>query len=124
MADLHSRFRGLGATRSGTDHFLKQRLTALANIPLVLFFLFVIVTHAHADYETMRAFLRHTLVSAALLALLGSAIWHMRLGMQVIIEDYIHHEALKLFALAANLLFSLGVGLICILAVFRILFDL
>ena len=105
---------------SGTGHFWKQRLTALANIPLALFFLFVVITHANADYATMREFLGNTMVSAALLAFLVSALWHMCLGMQIVIEDYIHGAAMKLFALALNLLFSLGIGLLCVLAAFRI----
>ena len=107
-------------THDGTGHFLRQRLTALANIPLGLFFLFVAVTHAGADYETARAFLARPWVTAALLAFLGSAIWHMYLGMQTIIEDYVHHDACKPFAVGANLLFCVGVGLVCLLSALRI----
>ena len=103
-----------------TGHFLKQRLTALANIPLVLFFLYVAVAYAGADYETMRAFLGNTLVSAALLGFIVSALWHMYLGMQIVIEDYIHGEALKLFMLALNFLFCLGAGLVSVLSALRI----
>lgn len=107
-------------THDGTGHFLRQRLTALANIPLGLFFLFVVVAYAGADYETARAFLSRPWVSAAMLAFLGSALWHMYLGMQTIIEDYVHHDACKLLAVAANLLFCVGVGLVCLLSALRI----
>ncbi|MCY4035765.1 MAG: succinate dehydrogenase, hydrophobic membrane anchor protein [Hyphomicrobiales bacterium] len=103
-----------------TAHFLKQRLTALANIPLALFFLYALMTHAGADYETMRAFLSNPLVSAALLGFIVSALWHMYLGMQIIIEDYIHGEALKLFVLALNFLFCLSVGFVSVLSALRI----
>ena len=115
--------RPAGKDAHSTAHFRRQRLTALANIPLVLFFLFVIITRAGADHETMHAFLAQVPVAAALLALLASALWHMHLGMQTIIEDYVHHDALKFFALALNLLFPLGIGLLCVLSVLRIFLN-
>ena len=104
----------------GTGHFLRQRLTALANIPLVLFFLFVVATRGRADHAAMLDFLSHPLAAAALLAFLVSVLWHMHLGMQTVIEDYVHHDALKPLALAANLLFCLGVGLACLLSTARL----
>jgi succinate dehydrogenase / fumarate reductase membrane anchor subunit len=88
-----SRVKGLGSAKKGTEHFWLQRVTAIANIPLTFFLVIAIVTHLNADYATMRAFLAQPVVSIVMLLLIGSTVWHMRLGMQVVIEDYVHGEA-------------------------------
>jgi succinate dehydrogenase / fumarate reductase membrane anchor subunit len=85
-----SRARGLGSAKKGTHHFWMQRVTALANIPLTLFLVAALVVHAGADYQTMTAFLGNPFVGVVMLLLVVSAIYHMRLGLQVVIEDYIH----------------------------------
>ena len=88
-----SRARGLGSAQKGTEHFWLQRVTALANIPLTLFLVGALVVHACAGDATMVAFLGNPLVGVVMLLLIISAIYHMRLGLQVVIEDYIHGEA-------------------------------
>jgi succinate dehydrogenase / fumarate reductase, membrane anchor subunit len=94
--------RGLGAAKSGTEHFWHQRVTALANVPIVLFMIWFIVSHLGAARADVVASLRNPLVAIILLLGLASVFWHMRLGMQVIIEDYMHSHSRKLAALIAN----------------------
>lgn len=115
-----SRVRGLGSAKKGTHHFWMQRVTALSNIPLTLFLVGALVVHAGADYATMTAFLSNPLVGVVMLLLIGSATYHMKLGLQVVIEDYIHGEASKLLALIANQFFALTVAVACTLAVLKL----
>jgi succinate dehydrogenase / fumarate reductase membrane anchor subunit len=120
MATPLSRVRGLGSARKGTETFWRQRLTALANIPLVIFLIWSIVTHIGADYATVKAFLAQPLVAAAFLALLISAAIHMRIGLKEIVEDYVHGEGAKLAAIVLVTFFAVGVGLVSALALIKI----
>jgi succinate dehydrogenase / fumarate reductase membrane anchor subunit len=119
MATPLARVRGLGSARKGTETFWRQRLTAIANIPLVIFLILAIVTHIGADYEQVRAYLAQPLVALALLALVISASIHMRIGLKEIIEDYVHGGA-KLIAILAATFFSFGAGLACVAAILKI----
>ena len=123
MSDMRtplSRVRGLGSAKKGTEHFWMQRVTALANIPLTLFLVGALVVHAGSDYTTMTAFLGHPVIGVIMLLLILSATHHMRLGLQVVIEDYIHGEASKLLALIANQFFALTIAVACALAVIKL----
>jgi len=115
-----ARVRGLGSAKKGTEHFWLQRITAIANIPLTVFLVATLVVHAGADYQTMRAFLAQPIVSIVFLLLIASAVWHMRLGLQVVIEDYVSSEGRKLLAIMANNFASIIVAVTCALAVLRI----
>lgn len=114
------RVRGLGSAKKGTGHFFMQRVTALANIPLTLFLVGALVVHAGADYTTMTAFLGNPLVGVVMLLLIVSATYHMKLGLQVVIEDYVHGEATKLLAIIANQFFALTIAVACSLAVLKL----
>lgn len=115
-----SRARGLGSAKKGTEHFWMQRVTAIANIPLVLFFIFSLVTHIGADHAAMVAFLGTPWISVIMLLLILSAVWHMRLGLQVVIEDYVHGEAAKLLAIMGNNFFATAIGAASALAMLKI----
>jgi len=115
-----SKARGLGSAREGTMHFWRQRVTAVSNIVLVIYVLLVLVKYAGSDYVTVRAALRNPLVAIPLLLLVVSGIIHMRLGMQTIIEDYIHSEGRKIAALMASTFFAIVIGLTCAYSVMRI----
>lgn len=115
-----ARVRGLGSAKKGTEHFFMQRVTALANIPLTLFLVGALVVHAGADYTTMTAFLGNPLVGVVMLLLIVSACYHMKLGLQVVIEDYVHGEATKLLAIIANQFFALTIAVACSLAVLKL----
>ena len=115
--------RGLGSAKSGTDHFWLQRMTAVANIVLVVIVLAQIARLAGGDYATVKAALQSPLLSLPLLLLVLSGMVHMRLGMQTIIEDYFHTEGRKVILLMLNTFFVILVGLTCVYAVAKLSFG-
>ena len=118
-----SRVRGLGSAREGTSHFVRQRLTALANVPLIIAFVLILLTVQGAGYQGTIDALSSPFVALIMLAVVLSAVIHMRLGMQVIIEDYIHTEGLKMLLLAANTIFAAAIGLMSVYALLKIAFG-
>jgi succinate dehydrogenase / fumarate reductase membrane anchor subunit len=118
-----ARVRGLGSARSGVEHWWRQRLTAIAGIPLVILLVFWAVSLSGADYKTTIAAIRSPWVGLGLVLAIATLAWHMQLGMQVIIEDYIHTDRTKYLALIANTFFSVAVALAGIYAVLRIGFG-
>lgn len=123
MRDMRTplnRVRGLGSARTGTRDFLVQRLTAAANVPLVLFLVASLVALTGADYATVRGYLSNSWVAIPMLLLVVCGTWHMRIGMQVILEDYIHKDGPKLVSLALNNFFSAVVAVAGIYAVLKI----
>lgn len=115
-----AKVRGLGAAREGTRHFWRQRLTAIANIPLSLIAVWLILGVAGESRETVAAALSRPFVAVCMLALCVSVPMHMRLGMQVIIEDYVHGEFAKIALLVLNTLFCAAVGLLGAVAILKL----
>lgn len=118
-----ARVRGLGSARQGADHFWRQRLTAVANIFLVLFLVWLLATLAGEDFSTVKGALARPHIAIPLLLLVLSGLVHMRLGMQTIIEDYIHSEGSKVIVLMLNSFFVIAVGLVCVFAVLKLSFG-
>jgi len=117
------RARGLGSAKDGTGHFWAQRMTALALAPLAILFLVVVISLSGSGYDNVRATLGSPLIAIFILMFVLTGLYHMKLGMQVIIEDYIHSEGLKVLALVGNVFFAVFIGLACIFAVLKISFG-
>jgi len=118
-----AKVQGLGSAKEGTQQFLQQRLTAVANLVLVCFAIWLLATLAGADYAAVRSILSLATYAIALLLLVLSWVVHMRIGMQTIIEDYVHSEGRKALALMLNSFFTVAVGLTCAYAVLKLSFG-
>jgi succinate dehydrogenase / fumarate reductase membrane anchor subunit len=90
------RARGLGSAKSGFDHWWAQRLSAIALVPLTLWFVAGIVSLAGAEHEVVIDWLSRPWVTIAMVLLIVATFYHTALGLQVVIEDYVHHEGAKL----------------------------
>lgn len=111
-----ARARGLGSAKDGVGHWWAQRVSALALIPLTIWFVYSLLSHAGGGHEAVVAWLSSPLVTVPLTLYLGAIFYHSQLGLQVVVEDYVHSEWLKLstliilqflnIALAASAIFA------------------
>ncbi len=115
--------RGLGAAHSGTEHFLMQRVTAVANVPLVIFILYFVISHLGAPRAAVLESLKNPLAAIALSLSIISITWHMKLGLQMVIEDYIHGHGTKMAALLANLFYASALAAIGLYAILKMSFG-
>lgn len=106
------RVRGLGSAKDGTHHWWMQRVTAVAMLPLGVWFTVKVVRLAHADWETAVTAFASPLTTALTLLLIGAGFYHLKLGLQVVIEDYVHHKPTEVFLQLAQTFFCALVGLI------------
>ncbi len=114
------RVLGLGSAKSGTHHFIVQRITAVALIPLVLWSIWLALMLLHADYSHAHALLQQPLNAVLMIAFVIALFWHAQLGVQVVIEDYVHTRWREIaLQLTVKFLCVLG-ALACALAVLRI----
>ena len=120
MATPLKKVRGLGAAHGGTETFWRQRLSALANIPLTIFLIYSIVSHIGADYGTVKAYFARPIVAALMLALVISAAIHMRIGLKEIIADYVHGDGAKIAAIVFTNFFAAGLVVAAGLAILKI----
>jgi succinate dehydrogenase / fumarate reductase, membrane anchor subunit len=112
--------RHLGSAHGGTHHVMHMRFTAYALLPLTISFVWIVLGLIGKDYNTVRAELSHPCPAIITLLFLLTGIYHMKLGMQTIIEDYVHGESSKHWSLWANTFFCYVIGLSCVYAVLRI----
>ncbi len=126
MADMRtplSRVRGLGSAKEGTDHFWRQRVTAVANVPLLLFFVVMVIGLQGASHARFVDVMGSPLVAVLMLLVIISATIHMRLGMQIVIEDYVSNEGAKIVALLANTFFTILIAAASIFAILKMSFG-
>jgi succinate dehydrogenase / fumarate reductase membrane anchor subunit len=123
MSTPLARVRGLGSAKSGTRAFWRQRLTAVANVPLSIAFVVIVVSLLGRNHAAVVQILGSPLIAVIMLLFIFSITTHMRIGMQVIIEDYVHDEGAKLLLLMANTFFTVAVGLAAAFAVLMLSFK-
>jgi succinate dehydrogenase / fumarate reductase membrane anchor subunit len=117
------RVKGLGTAGEGTEHWWRQRLTAIALVPLALFFVFTFARNLGADFETVRASYASPFNAMVAILFILVGFYHLQLGLQVVIEDYIHGNAARTAALVANKLLTWAAALTGVFAVARIAFS-
>ena len=118
-----ARVRGLGSAKDGTGHWWAQRLTALALIPLTVWFCVSVIALTGADYAAVAAWVASPVVAGLLILLVAAVFYHAVLGLQVVIEDYVHHEGSKLALLLAVKALAIVLALSGILSVLTLLFT-
>ncbi len=118
-----ARVRHLGPAHSGTGHWWAQRVTAIALVPLTLWFVIAVIGHAGAGYDEVRAWIGHPVSGGLMLLLIGATFYHGAIGVQVVIEDYVLNEGAKLAGILAVKGLALLLGLAAALAVLKIMFE-
>ena len=122
MSDL-GKVRGLGSAKSGTDHFWHQRVTAMANLPLVIYLVYFIISHLGAPRADVVASIKNPLCAVTLCLAMISILWHMRLGLQTVVEDYVHSEGKKLATLLIINFATLFLGATALYAILKMSFG-
>ena len=117
------RVRGLGSAKDGTEHFWKQRVSALALIPLFIFFIGFLIAHVGEPYAEVVGALSNPFIAVLLGLMVIAGLVHMRIGMQEIIDDYVHGEKTKFLAVMANTFFPVLIGALCLFAVLKLGFG-
>jgi succinate dehydrogenase / fumarate reductase, membrane anchor subunit len=114
------RVRNLGASHSGTSDFWRQRITAVAMALWMVPVVVVVMMLLGRNQAGAAQILGSPVVAIILLLFIVASSWHMRIGLQVVIEDYVHQETVKLVAIMANYFFSFAVALASIYAILKL----
>ena len=117
------RVRGWGSAKSGTEDFIRQRLTAIANIPLTVAAVVIVVSLIGRNQAAVKQILGLPLIAIIMLLFIISTATHMKIGMQVIIEDYVHGERAKFALLILNAFYTIAVGFSSIYAILKLPFG-
>ncbi len=115
-----ARAKGLGAAGHGAEHWWLHRLSAVSNVPLILAFVIIVAALAGSSYQDAIAIISHPLVAIILILAVISVANHMRLGMQIVIEDYVHDKGLKIIAVMANNFYAVIIGVACLYAILKV----
>lgn len=114
--------RGLGSAKSGTDHFWRVRTTSVALVPLMLFYIVFLVLYAGKPYADVVSALANPFVATINALTIIASVVHMRLGMEEVIQDYIHSEVLKIALMILNASFAVVIGGLCLVSALKIAF--
>jgi succinate dehydrogenase / fumarate reductase membrane anchor subunit len=117
------RVRGLGSAKSGTEEFWLQRMTAIAGIPLTIAGLFLVVSLTGRSYTAVKQILGSPVVAVLMILFILAMVVHMRIGVKIVIEDYVHDKNQKVTLLILNTFFAWAVGLACVFAILKISFG-
>jgi succinate dehydrogenase / fumarate reductase, membrane anchor subunit len=117
---MYARAQGLGPAHHGTGEWWLHRMTAVSNVPLILSFVVIVALCAGRDYASARALIAHPLVAILLILGVLSVTNHMRMGVQIVIEDYVHDRGWKLAAVIANTFYSVVIAVACLYAIVRV----
>jgi succinate dehydrogenase / fumarate reductase, membrane anchor subunit len=122
VGTARNRVRFLGSARSGTADAWAIRVTSVMLVPLSIAFVSVVLSLLGKDHAAVRAELGHPIPAILMLFFILATLFHMKLGMQSIIDDYVHDMHLKEWSLIANLVFSISIGLACVYAMLKLSF--
>ena len=114
------RVRNLGSSHSGTTDFWRQRLTAVAMALLIVPVIIIVLILSSSNHAGAAQLLGSIPIAIILVLFIIASTWHMRIGMQIVIEDYVHHEKLKLASVMANNFFCVAVALASIYAILKL----
>jgi succinate dehydrogenase / fumarate reductase, membrane anchor subunit len=114
------RVRGLGSAKSGVEHFWHQRLTAAALVPLTVWFVWIVARYAGAPHADVVAVLGHPINAALMLLFVIAGLYHMALGLSVVVEDYVTAKVTKLALLFLVNFSAFAIAMVCMVAVLRI----
>ena len=114
------RVRNLGSSHSGTTDFWRQRLTAVAMTLLIVPVIIIVMSLSSSNHAGAAQLLGSIPIAIILVLFIVASTWHMRIGMQIVIEDYVHHEKLKLASVMANNFFCVAVALASIYAILKL----
>lgn len=117
------RVRGLGSAKSGAHHWWLERLTSISTLVLFVWFLASIFRLPTLDHEAVVEWLESPIVAVPMLLLIVSTFWHLKLGLQVFIEDYVHEGGLKLFTITLLNFFVIALGALAFYSVLKIAFG-
>jgi succinate dehydrogenase / fumarate reductase membrane anchor subunit len=117
------RVRGLGSARTGARHWWTERLSSVATLLLFVWLIVSLIRLPNLGHATLTEWLRDPLAAVPMLLLVAATFYHLKLGLQVVIEDYVHEEGMKLFSITLLNFLAIGAGALAFFAVLKIAFG-
>lgn len=118
-----ARVRGLGSAKSGAHHWWLERLTSVSTFLLFIWFAVSLLALPSLDHGAVTEWLAQPIAAVPMLLLIVSTFWHLKLGLQVVIEDYVHEEGMKFFSVTLLNFFAIALGALAFFSVLKIAFG-